>query len=142
MMSAVQKLDIDIDKCIGCQACTNGCPAKLITFTDKEAERVLQFAMTCAEDCTKCVDACSEAAITLLPADKVIENTFSVRFPLARCTDCGGPCATEKMMAKLNAAIPSLLVPKDQDWLSICPACRQICEAKNVASRGIKSRSS
>ena len=106
-MSAVQKLDIDMEKCIGCQACTNVCPAKRITFTDKKAERVLQFAMTCGEECTKCADACSEAAITLLPADQAIEDTFSARFPLARCTDCGSPGATEKMMAKLNAAIPS-----------------------------------
>ena len=141
-MSTVQKIHLDINKCIGCPACTHVCPAKLISFTDEKAERVLQFATTCAEDCTRCADACSEAAITLLPADKEIEDTFSVTFPLARCTDCGGPCATEKMMVKLNATISSLLVTEDQDWLGICPACRQICEAKNVAGRGLMIRSS
>ena len=139
-MGAVQKLDIDIDKCIGCQACTNVCPAKLISLTDNEAERVLQFAITCAEDCTRCADACSEAAITLLPADKAIEDTFSARFLLALCTDCGSPYATEKMMYKLRASIPLLLVPDGQDWLNVCPACRQSAEAKNIAGPGLMRR--
>lgn len=139
-MSAVRKLAVDTVKCIGCQACTNVCPEKLISFSDNEVERTLQFAVTCAEDCTRCADACSEKAIKLEPTDKAIEGTFAAKFPLKSCTDCRTPYATEKMVNKLHASIPALLVPEGQDWLNICPVCRQTAEAKNIARRGLMSR--
>ena len=139
-MSAVRKLEVDTEKCIGCQACTNVCPAKLISFSDGEVERTLQFTLTCAEDCTKCEDACSEKALTLAQVDKAIEGTYSIKFPLACCADCGTPYATKQMMNKLHTSIPALLVPDDQDWLNTCPVCRQTAEAKNIASRGLMSR--
>jgi hydrogenase-4 component H len=134
-MSVVRKLEVDIDKCIGCQACTNVCPANLISFSDDKTDRTFQFAFTCAEDCTRCTDGCSETAVRLLHADKAIEGTFSAKFPLACCNDCGKPYATEKMIKKLRISIPSLLVPDSQDWLNTCPVCRQTAEAKNITSQ-------
>jgi Pyruvate/2-oxoacid:ferredoxin oxidoreductase delta subunit len=137
-MSAVRKLGVDTEKCIGCQACTNVCPAKLISFSDGEVERTLQFTVTCTEECTKCEDACSEKALALVQVDKAIEGTYSIKFPLACCADCGTPYATKQMMNKLYDSIPALL--DDQDWLNTCPVCRQTAEAKNIASRGLLSR--
>ena len=55
-MSALQRLNIDLKACIGCQACTNVCPAALIGFNDEGTNRVFKFAETCTEDCTRCVD--------------------------------------------------------------------------------------
>ena len=139
-MSAIQKLDVDIDKCIGCQACTHVCPQKCISFGDNATDRTLQFAQTCAQDCTKCADACSENAITLLPMDQTIEGTFSAKFPLWRCTGCKMGFTTEKMVQKLQTSIPALLVPDDRDWLNTCPLCRRTTEAKQVAGRRLMSR--
>ena len=139
-MSVIRKLDVNTDKCIGCQACTHVCPEKHISFRDDETERTLQFAQTCAQDCTRCADACSEMAITLLPADKALEGVFSAKFPLFHCAGCKMAFATEKMVQKLHTSIPAFLVPDDGDWLNTCPACRRTAEAKQAAGRGLMTR--
>ena len=140
-MSAVRRLDIDLDACIGCQACTNVRPEALISFNDEESNRVFKFAETCAEDCTHCADACSEKAITLSPAKKASKKSLTAKFPLARCVECGMTYATEKMMAKLKISVPPLLVPDGMNWLSTCPTCRQKKEAVNISTRELMSRS-
>ena len=140
-MSATRKLNVDPDRCIGCQACTNVCPADLIRFSEDDSHRVFTFAQTCSEDCTRCVDACSETAIKLAPAAKARKTFFKATFPLAHCADCETPYATEKMVAKLRFSIPALLVPSGVDWLKTCPSCRQKWEANNVSERALTGRS-
>ena len=140
-MSAIRKLMVDPDKCVGCQACTNVCPAALIRFSDDDSDRVFTFAETCSEDCTRCADACSETAINLAPAKKASQKFFTAKFPLAYCADCETPYATEKMVAKLSVSIPTLLVPEGMDWLKTCLTCRQKREANNVSERALKGRS-
>lgn len=132
-MSAARRLDIDLNACIGCQACTNVCPAALIGFKDEKTERVFKFAATCSEDCSRCAEACSENAITLSPKNIAPKKPLTARFPLARCTGCGSAFVTVKMLDKLKATIPALLVPQDMDWLSACPDCRQKHEAENIS---------
>jgi ferredoxin len=137
-MSALRKLVVDLNMCIGCQACTNICPAALIRFSDDGADRIFKFAETCSEDCTRCADACSETAITLSPATRASKKFFTVAFPLARCTNCDTPYTTEKMANKLKSSIPTLLVPEGIDWINTCLDCRQKTEAKNISARGLK----
>ena len=139
-MSAIRKLNVDSDRCIGCQACTSACPADLIHFIDDDSDRVFTFAETCSEDCTRCVDACSETAVKLNSAKKASKKFFTAKFPLAHCADCETPYATEKMVAKLSASIPALLVPEGMDWLKRCPSCRQKEEANNVSERALAGR--
>ena len=140
-MTAIRKLNVDTDRCIGCQACTNVCPADLIRFSEDESDRVFTFAETCSEDCTRCADACSETAIKLAPVTKASKKFFTAKFPLAHCANCETPYATEMMVAKLRFSIPALLVPEGVDWLKTCLSCRQKEEANNVSERALKVRS-
>lgn len=140
-MSAIRKLNVNPDSCIGCQACTSVCPAALINFSDNKTDRIFTFAETCSEDCSRCEDACSENAITLSPTKKAGKNFFTAKFALAHCAYCETPYATEKMVAKLRISIPALLVPEGMDWLKVCLACRQKGEAKSISDQGLKRRS-
>jgi ferredoxin len=140
-MSAVQKLQIDGQRCIGCQACTHACPAGLISFFDKEGWRTLQLPMTCSEECVRCADACSETALRLEPTDSARREHQSLQFALKRCTACGAAYVTDKMADKLRTSVSSLLIPPDQDWMALCLECRRTAEAGQIARRGLMRRS-
>jgi len=140
-MSALQKLEIDGQRCIGCQACTHVCPAGLISFFDKDGRRTLQFAKTCSEECVRCADACSETAIRLEPTDRIRQEHQSIQFTLRRCAACGAAYGTDKMVDKLRTSVPGLLIPPDQDWMALCLECRRTVEAGQIARRGLMRRS-
>jgi ferredoxin len=137
-MIAVRQLKVDQDKCIGCQACSNVCPVGLITFSDKQTERTIQFARVCPEDCNRCIEACSEEAISLTTVKEAPEGFITAGFPLMQCSECGTVHATEKMVTKLRALIPALLVPEGEDWTALCLSCRQKTEAKNISGQALK----
>ncbi len=139
-MSAIRKLSVDVDKCIGCRACATVCPAGLITLVDDGAVRTLRLAVTCAEDCTRCADACPETAITLSPVAEAAEGFLSATFPLARCAGCGTPFATERMVARLRASLATPLAPEGLAWVDTCLPCRRAGEAGHVAKEGVMSR--
>lgn len=139
-MRAVRKIEVDTNTCIGCQACTHSCPADFITFSDRNGERTLKFAKTCSENCTRCVDVCSESAIRLKPTDASHREYYTVQFPLMPCADCGTYFATVKMVDKLHTSVQSLLISHDPDWLNSCLNCRQTAEAKHIAVPGLLRR--
>lgn len=60
------KLKIDIDKCVGCGICADGCPTKNIKITDGKATASTQCTM-----CYRCISNCPKQAITLLGKEVV-----------------------------------------------------------------------
>jgi ferredoxin len=54
------KVVVDLDKCVGCEECLNGCPTSAITMENNKAK---VDADTCVE-CGTCVGACPEHAIS------------------------------------------------------------------------------
>jgi len=139
-MEAARKIEVDTNACIGCQACTHVCPANLISFRDDDQERAVHIPQTCTEDCTRCADACSEKAITLVTTEQVVDGLFTVKIPLQRCVHCGASYATEPMVKKLTVSIPALLVNGEQNWLTMCLECRRAAEAKHLSDRTLMSR--
>ncbi len=139
-MNAIRKLNIDKDKCIGCQACANACPEVYITFADDTSVRTFQFAETCAVDCDRCEEACSEKAVSLTPADETSEEFLKVEFSLLECTGCGASCATEKMADKTRTSLAAILGDEACSWISMCPACRQATAAFGAAQQHLLTR--
>ena len=140
-------VDLDIDKCIGCWACTHVCPADLITFADRDQQRTLRFARVCQEedgDCTRCADVCPEEAITLTPATEMMpEGAYlTATFDLLDCQQCGAPCTTARIVDKLLGVIPPEFQTDATDisWVRLCPHCRQLTEGKRVAKEWVMSR--
>jgi hydrogenase-4 component H len=138
------QLIVDLDKCIGCWACTHVCPADLITFADNGGQRTLRFARICSEDCTRCAEVCPEEAITLTPAtERAPEGEhLTATFDLLRCQQCGAPFTTERIVDKLLAVIPQEFQADaaELSWVRLCPNCRQLTEGARVAKEWVMSR--
>ena len=142
------QLIVDLDKCIGCWACTNVCPAELITFADKDWQRTLRFARTCSEDCIRCAEVCPEEAITLTPApvgqvSMPAEGEYlTATFDLLRCQQCDAPFTTGRIVDKLLALIPREFQADAAklSWVRLCPNCRKLTEGERVAKEWIMSR--
>lgn len=143
MAENTRRLLVSVERCIGCRACATVCPAGLITLSDSDHRRSLCFAALCAEDCSLCVDACPTEAIDLPPlAGPVPEEGTELHFELQACTGCGGPTVTAQTLDWLRAEIPQEVQfdAEGQEWLDLCPACRQELEARRVAREGIMTR--
>jgi len=137
------QLIVDLNKCIGCWACTHACPAELITFADNDRQRVLRFARTCSEDCTRCAEVCPEAAITLTPTEAALEGEYlTAAFDLLPCQQCGAPFTTGRIVDKLLAVVPQEFQADAADlpWIRLCPDCRQLTEGEKAAKEWILSR--
>ena len=142
------QLLVDLDKCIGCWACTNVCPAELITFADKDQQRTLRFARICREDCFRCAEVCPEEAITLTPAPvgqvsiPAEGQYLTATFDLLCCQKCDAPFTTERIVNKLLAVIPQEFQADaaELSWVRLCPNCRKLTEGEKVAKEWIISR--
>ena len=59
------KIEVDIEKCIGCGGCANVCPARLIVITDTETTRIMEYILNRCTYCGRCAEVCPEDAITM-----------------------------------------------------------------------------
>jgi len=131
------------EQCIGCRACATVCPERLITLTDSDHRRTVWFAAVCAEDCDLCVEACPTEAISLATvAGTMPTEGTKLTFELRACAECGAPVATVEMLARLRAVVPAQVQTdaEGQEWMELCPRCRQEVEAQRVAREGIMTR--
>lgn len=55
---------IDEDECSGCNACTDGCPAKILDFVDQKA--VVSGDESECMGCESCVVVCPTGAISIM----------------------------------------------------------------------------
>lgn len=137
------QLIVDLNKCLGCWACTHVCPAHLIAFADQGQQRTLRFARTCSEDCTRCAEVCPEEAITLALTEAAPEDEYlTATFELLRCQQCSTPFTTERIIDKLLAVIPGEFQADaaELSWVRLCPHCRQLSEGEKVAKEWIMLR--
>jgi ferredoxin len=137
-----RQLRVITERCIGCRACTTVCPAGLITLTDGDHRRTIRFTAVCAEDCDRCPGACPTEAICLEPAAAPAGEGTILSFALAACEGCGAPLAPVEMLDHLRAAIPAQMQTdaEGQDWLALCPGCRQQLEAQRMARETLMTR--
>ncbi len=139
----INQLLVDLDKCVGCWACTHACPAHLITFVDQDRQRTLRFARTCSEDCTRCAAVCPEEAITLAPIEAAPEGEYLMAtFDLLCCQRCGAPFTTGRIVDKLLTVIPREFQADaaELSWVRLCPDCRKLTEGERVAREWVMSR--
>lgn len=127
---------VDPEKCIGCSACANVCPADAIQIEDGAAARSVRFMRHACVFCASCQDVCPTHAVELRPGDAAWFRTkgasmAEATLPLATCLSCGGRFMPA---AQLEWAMKSVTDKREltqadrqalQGRLGICPACRR-----------------
>ena len=126
------KVVMDADKCIGCGACANACPPRLITFQDTEKYRVMDLALRRCTYCAQCRDVCPQHAITLstqfeTASPSMDDMSIQVSLKLVRCKKCGEVVGTRREIEKIKAQLTqqSGMMPNSMIWLDWCLACKR-----------------
>jgi hydrogenase-4 component H len=88
--------DIDVDKCVGCGACANACPSRLIRIVDldQSRRRIVRLFERCIY-CGRCEDVCPEDAITMSARSELASDlarqdlVHESEIFMATCQRCG-----------------------------------------------------
>ena len=101
------KIEVDVEKCIGCGGCANVCPARLIEIRDSEHTRTLEYFLNRCTYCGRCAEVCPENAITMTQEYQLATNNnkdlyIKNEITMATCGRCGRcfkpKSALDKMM--------------------------------------------
>jgi len=123
---------IDGEKCIGCGACAEVCPPRLISVTDAGTMRRISMDYSRCTYCARCQEICpvGSASCTDDFEDATASRedlTVSVELEMVSCSACKTPYITKRMLAKMSDEfcppwMPEKLAPPD--WFHLCPDCR------------------
>lgn len=122
---------LDVDKCIGCGACANACPARLITLDDVNGYRTLHFELGRCTYCASCRDVCPQQALRMSPQFELSTSSLEdlqiyVQFKLVLCRSCGEAVGTQRSVNLVNDKLAaSELHQDDRDYLDLCIACKR-----------------
>jgi hydrogenase-4 component H len=123
---------LDMQKCIGCGACANACPSRLITLSDHDSYRTVAFNLIRCTNCARCRDVCSEGAVTMsqqfeTAAPSLGDLRISLDLKLVHCRECGAVIETQRMARKVLEKIPGPLgvAPQEVGWLGLCLECKR-----------------
>lgn len=141
------KLAVDEEKCIGCGACAEVCPAKAIDFEKTQDKTTLRFWHSKCIQCGSCREVCPPEAITMTEDYKLAtddkQKIYLITFTkgLQKCANCGRDFAPtqissfglEKALAKISKyeQYKKRLV----EAASYCPECRKTIDRTKEGKR-------
>jgi len=113
------------DKCNGCLACVQNCPARALDFKDDGETRTLSHNMARCARCATCWRVCPQHAVEFA---FLLENRWDevVALKLVRCRVCGEPVHTARLHDGLDPKLIELAEP-------LCP--RHRARAAGLARR-------
>jgi len=137
------RVQVDINKCIGCGACAMVCPPRLIMLTDQDSKRILEYQLGRCTYCARCAEVCPVEAITMsqefeLATDNKADLNITVELLMVKCERCGEAFTTQRIMNKIATEVSKELgmEPADMKWLSFCPNCRTSVEVQKISEVG------
>ena len=109
------------ERCNGCLACVECCPAEALDFRDEGASRTLLHNMARCARCATCWRVCPREAVEF---QHILENRWDevVQLPLVRCEVCDAPVHTSRLPGTLDDGLRELVPP-------LCPEHRSRSQA-------------
>jgi len=136
-------ITVNRDTCTMCLACVGACPEGAI-LDNQEAPQLSFIEAKCVQ-CGLCAVTCPERAIALTPrlllATEARQPRVINEAVIFKCTACGKPLGTEKMVANMLAKLAGhsmFAAPGALDRLKMCADCRVVDLMKN--ERGVDIR--
>jgi hydrogenase-4 component H len=125
-------LSLDPDKCIGCGACANACPPRLISIEDQDGWRTLDFVLARCTYCARCRDVCPQQALAMSEQFETATSSpgdlrITMKLHLVRCRECGAVVGTRRQLNRVLNERPSQLglPPEKMGWLDLCLSCKR-----------------
>lgn len=131
------RLDINMDACTLCMACTSSCPTGAIADTPGEPK--LRFTQSACVQCGLCVNTCPEKALSLVPqlnftASAMQPETLYEEEPF-ECISCGKPFATKSTIERISnqlAGKHSMFENEERsNLIKMCEHCRVEAQANS-----------
>jgi formate hydrogenlyase subunit 6/NADH:ubiquinone oxidoreductase subunit I len=123
---------LDAQRCIGCGACANACPPRLISLVDEGECRRLHFELARCTYCASCRDACPRQALTLTLAFETATTStedlvIDFALPLAHCRLCGEPLGTQRAFEDVRQTLQEAgaLTEEGLAFLELCTNCKR-----------------
>jgi hydrogenase-4 component H len=138
------RLQVSIDKCIGCAACANVCPPRLISIVDHDTRRTVEFILGKCTYCARCAEICPAEAITMskefeLATDNKSDLNISIELNMVKCEQCGTAYTTQRIIDRIKAQLLKEIGVElaALDSLKLCPSCRKLQEGQKISKAGI-----
>jgi ferredoxin hydrogenase large subunit len=98
------------DRCNGCLACVQNCPASALDYRDEADARALLHNMARCATCATCWRVCPEDAIEFQHLLRSEWDEVAV-LPLVRCSVCGEPVHTARLPGAVEESLRDLAEP-------------------------------
>ena len=122
---------VDFSCCIGCGACANACPARLIKFQDEDGYRQITFDLGRCTYCGSCRDVCPEQAIAMSPQFETAtvskdDLIIRLKLKLVKCRLCGQVVTTQRIVNKVVAILNETAHEQSQtENVNLCLQCKR-----------------
>jgi ferredoxin len=105
------------EKCNGCLACVQNCPAGALNVVDQDNNRKISHNISFCARCGHCWRICPQEAIQF---EKVLQGRWEevIKLDLIHCRVCGEPIYTHKIRK-------ALLRKLDKPMEALCPTHKQ-----------------
>jgi len=135
---------VDEEKCTGCGACAQVCPARAIDMSDEDGKRTVKFDYSKCIFCASCEEICPDDAIEMAARYQVVtknkaEAVDEAKVELLKCAGCGAFSISKRqidsVIERINEDVPQYVKLQGEIGRAagLCLICRDRLENVRAA---------